>query len=215
MRPIAIFYHCLLNSQHRNIDHDYAIKLITTQMAALKESGLEEAAQHFCIGVNGNEHDAFAVAMMSPDKATVIHHGAGVTTEIPTLNILRAFAQQHPGWAILYHHTKGVSTPNQQDGWRCRMEHGCVWNWQACVRAITEGTDAAGCHWLTPEQHPGSITSPFFGGNFWWASSEHITRLPPLPEATWQNRYEAEAWIGRSVPRPRVVDFYPGWPTVH
>lgn len=213
MRSIAIFYHCLLNSKERHIDQDYALTLIATQMSALKESGLQDAAQNIFVGVNGNSSDAFPVAMLSPDKATVINHGEGATTEIPTLNILKAFSADHPGWAILYHHTKGVSTPNQQDGWRRRMENACVWGWQSCVRAITEGADAAGCHWLTPEQNPGTIASPFFGGTFWWAKSEYINTLPPLPEPTWQNRYEAETWIGKGPRRPRVVDFFPGWPS--
>lgn len=213
MKGVAIFYHCLLSSAHRVIDQDYALSLIAAQMDALKQSGLERAAQSITVGVNGSYSDAFAVACMAPESAAVICHGVGATTEIPTLNILREFARDHLGWAILYHHTKGVSTPNQADGWRRRMENVCVWGWTSCIKALDDGADACGCHWLTPEKNPGVIASPFFGGTFWWSRSDYINTLPPLPEATWENRYEAETWIGKGPRRPRVVDFYPGWPT--
>lgn len=213
MMPIAVFYHCLLSSEHRPIDPDYAFSLITTQMKALKESGLETAASTICVGVNGGLDDAFAIACLAPEKAAVVSHGKRATSEIPTMNILRAFAKDHPGYAIMYHHSKGVSTPNQADGWRRRMENVNVWGWTECHRALETGSDACGCHWLTPEKNPGVIASPFFGGTFWWAKSDYINTLPPLPEATWQNRYEAEVWIGRGPRRPRIVDFYPGWPS--
>ena len=213
MRPIAVFYHCLLSSKHRDIPQDYAFNLIANQMDALKQSGLEAAAQEIYIGVNGPANDAMGVACLAPDKATVMHNGEGATTEIPTLNILRDWASANPGWNVLYHHTKGVSTPNQADGWRRRMENVCVWGWQECLKGLDRGADAAGAHWLTPERYPGSIQSPFFGGTFWWAKTDYINTLPPLPEAKWENRYEAETWIGKGPRRPRVVDFYPGWPS--
>lgn len=213
MMPIAVFYHCLLSSKHRDIQPDYAFNLISTQMGALRNSGLSDAAQLVHIGVNGSSSDAMAVACLAPEKAAVVHHGQDATTEIPTLNVLRAFAKDHPGWAVLYHHSKGVSTPNQADGWRRRMENVCVWGWNECVKALDRGADAAGAHWLTPERFPGVIQTPFFGGTFWFAKSDYINTLPPLPDPTWENRYEAETWIGKGPRRPRVVDFYPGWPS--
>jgi len=212
MRPIAIFYHCLLQSKERPIDVDYALNLITVQMDALKRSGLMDAASSFIVGVNGTEADALAVACLCDNKAVVIHHGENATTEIPTLNVLRGWLPDHQGWNVLYHHTKGVSTPDQADGWRRRMEQYCVWGWTECVAQLESGAEACGIHWLVPEKHPG-VSSPFFGGTFFWSRSEYLITLPPLPEAKWENRYEAETWIGRGSRRPRVVDFMPGWPT--
>lgn len=213
MNPeIAVFYHCLLSSEHRVIDPDYALNLIANQMAALRESGLENAASTICVGVNGSNADAFAVACLAPEKSAVVAHGAKITTEIPTLNILRQWSREHPDTFVMYHHSKGVSTPNQADGWRRRMELVNVWGWVECVKALKSGNDCCGAHWLTPEKNPGVIASPFFGGTFFWARTNYINTLPALPEAKWENRYEAETWIGKSPRRPRVVDFYPGWP---
>jgi|SRR6185369_1105081 len=214
MKQVAVYYHSLLSSKERHIDTDYAISLIEVQMIAMKKSGLADSATSIYIGVNGSDTDAMAIACLCPTKATIICHGQGATTEIPTLNVLRSWAIDHPGWYVLYHHSKGISTPNQADGWRRRMEHYNVWQWRKCIAALDKGSDACGCHWLTPEQHPGTILTPMFGGNYWWCTSEYAATLPPLPEPIWANRYEAESWIGRGPKRPKITDFYPGWPTL-
>ena len=92
------------------------------------------------------------------------------------------------------------------------MERMTVWAWRTCVADLANGTDACGCHWLTPEQFPKLVKSPFFGGTFWWAKASYLKTLPQFPAATWANRFEAENWIGRGNPRPRVKDYLPGWP---
>ena len=211
---IAVFYHCILSSSaHREINSDYAIHLIMDQMKALKDSGLADAASAIYVCVNGPQSDADALSVMVPDKAIIICHGKGATTEIPTMNVIRDWIQNHKGWYVLYHHTKGVSTPNQADNWRRRMELHNVHEWRRCVAALDSGADICGCHWLTPEQNRGTISIPFFGGTFWWANSYYLLKLPPLPPATWENRYKAESWIGMAQQRANVVDFSPGWPT--
>lgn len=211
--PICVFYHCLLHSKHRQIDPDYALALITDQMDAMNKSGLTEAADAIYIGVNGNDADAAAISMLVPPKSQMLVHGPEATTEINTLNILHDWSKNHTEWNVLYHHTKGVSTPNQADGWRKRMELYCVWNWKRCVDDLNAGIQCCGCHWLTPEQHGSSIKSPFFGGNFWFAKASYLKTLPPLPPPTWENRYEAETWIGKNPQRPRTMDYFTGWPT--
>jgi hypothetical protein len=213
MAKIAIFFHCILQSKERAIDLDYALSLISSQMEAFQKSGLADAASEMYVCVNGDESDTTAIAQMVPNKAVMVCHGAGAITEITTMNVIRRWVPNHPNWYVHYSHTKGVSTPNQADGWRRRMEHYNVWRWRDCILALDKGHDACGCHWLTPEQNPESIKTPMFGGTFFWAKSNYLATLPPLPEAIWVNRYEAESWIGRGPKRPKVVDFSPGWPT--
>lgn len=213
MSKIAVFYHCILSGGERDVKPDYSINLISAQMGALTRSGLADACHHLQIGVNGTESDAMAIACLCPDKSIITCHGKESRSEIPTLNLIRQWIPEHPDWYVLYHHTKGVSTPNQADNWRQRMELHMVWNWQKCVAELDRGSDVCGCHWLTPEKNPGVIDSPFFGGTFWWSKAKYLLTLPPLPESNWQNRYEAEKWIGRAARRPKVHDFCPGWPT--
>ena len=211
---VAVFYHCLLSARNRPIPEEYAMNLVMEQMSALIVCGLAEAATELKVYVNGTPEETAVIASVCDPKTQLICNGTEANTEIPTLVQLREWATQNPDAAILYHHTKGVSTPNQADKWRLRMEAFMVWNWLDCVDRLQNGVDAVGCHWLTPEGNPGTISSPFFGGNFWWAKSEYVSRLPQLPPDTWENRYEAESWIGRGNPRPRIFDPSPGWPTL-
>jgi len=182
------------------------------QMAALDGSGLLEAAAEFYIGVNGGIEDMDIAKIFAPPKATLICHGEKSTTEIPTLRSLRHWLPEHLDWYVLYFHMKGVSHPPRDINWRRRMEQFCIWGWQQCVTDLARGAAAVGCHWLTPEANPGAIKTPMFGGNFWWSNARYLFTLPPLPEPTWENRYEAESWIGRGPLRPMVIDYYPGWP---
>lgn len=211
MNPIAIFYHSLFSSRSRPIDTGYACCIMQEQMEALKNSGLLSQAQSLTIGVNGGSEDVSIARLLAPMKAVIVPHGEGATTEIPTLNLLRAFAASHPDWFILYHHMKGVSNVGEPiNHWRRRMERGVIWRWSECVFLLSNGFDACGSHWLTPQQYPGMVDSPFFGGTFWWATARYLNRLPELPAPTWDNRYHAERWIG--LRNPRVRDFHPGWP---
>ena len=210
---IAVFYHCKLSGGGIP-DPDFAVALAAGQLQALSESGLTEAAAECHIGVNGDESDALLAACFCPAHSQLHSHGLAARTEIPTMNLIARWVKTHPGWSVLYHHTKGVTHPKMESysRWRDRMQLACVTNWRRCVQDLDSGADAVGCHWLTPERYPGAVTSPFFGGTFWWARSDYLRQLPPLPEATWQNRFEAESWIGRRRPYPKIVDYHPGWP---
>lgn len=127
-----------------------------------------------------------------------------------TLNEVRRWAQrQDSECAVLYAHTKGayhgdeINTP-----WRQSMTRHLVGGWRQCVELLSD-YDAVGCHWLTPQEWPGAVTSPFFGGNFWWARASYLAGLPPLES---DNRHDAEIWIGLGA--PRVHDLMPGWPSL-
>jgi len=212
---IAVFYHCLISARHRVIPEDYAMEMVMSQMTAMMVSGLMEAASEVNVYVNGSPSEAAVISAVCDPKAKVLCNGVEANSEIPTMAEVHKWAVAHPKSLVLYHHTKGVSTPHQADRWRERMERYMIWNWKDCVDLLLhQGFDAVGCHWLTPEANPGAIASPFFGGNFWWAKSDYIARLPALPTDTWENRYEAESWIGRGTPRPKIYDPSPGWPTL-
>lgn len=218
MKPLAVFYHCKLSGtipdNGKAIDTGIACLIMHGQMFALKESGLEGAAQEIHVGLNGNGEDVQLAKLFIPPKARLVVHGKEAVSEIPTLNMIRAFLIQHPDWNVLYHHIKGVTHPNEPmySRWRERMEAATVWGWRNCVYDLNMGLDSAGAHWLTPEQFPSMTQTCFWGGTFWWATTDFLRTLPPLPDPTWANRFEAELWIGRGPRRPIVHDYFPGWP---
>lgn len=213
MKPIAIWYHCLFRGTVRPIDEGFAINLMSEQMQKMEAVGLARAAKEIWIGVNGDRDDSALAMAMAPAGSIVIAHGAGSCSEITTLNVLSAWSKQHAGWNVLYFHSKGISHPESPNiQWRLNMEHHVLENWQTCISDLDAGYDAVGCYWLTPEEHRGLIRTPFFGGTFFWAKSEYLASLPPLPAPTFENRYEAEGWIGSRNPRPNVKNYISGWP---
>lgn len=216
MKPLAVFYHCRLSGGDPHIDFDHAFGIMTEQMAALKKSGLEAQASHIMVGVNGGEFDTIAASTLAPSKAQLISWPEHFRGELPTLNHLQKWLPGHEDWYVLYHHCKGAIHKGEvaYDIWRRRMQSATVDNWHQAVSDMDQGIESVGAHWLTPEQFPHLVSSPFWGGNFWWAKAKFLMTLPPMPE-TANSRpefYLAESWIGRGPRRPTVRDYYPGWP---
>lgn len=210
---IAIWHHSKISGSGIP-NPDFAFDVLYSQVNAMNKSGLSEAASEIHMGINGNDGDAMMLASVAHPKSLIHVHGDKVCSELPTQHLLQKWIPGHEDWLVLYHHTKGVTHPHEvaYNHWRWRMETACVENWRTCVADLSRGFDAAGCHWLTPEKYPGMVTSPFFGGTFWWAKASYLKQLPQLPEPTWGNRFEAESWIGRRRPYPIVRDYLPGWP---
>jgi len=217
MKPIAVFYHCRVSANgDAPIPFEHGISVVARQVIALRDSGLAEAASEMFIGVNGGEEDTMAVSSLAPEKAKVIQHPDGSKGEHPTLHALQKWLPEHRGWHVIYFHTKGATKPGNAfwDQWRdCMMKH-CVWNWQQCVLDLEMGFDTAGVHYLVPEKYPGSVLSPFYGGNFWWAKSDYLLTLPPIaPSAVDRpSFYDAESWIGRGPRRPNARCYGSHWP---
>lgn len=216
MKPIAIFYHAIFSGGTIPVDTSFACSIMREQMSALKRSGLMDQADEMHVGVNGDEGDAAIARMLIPRPSVKFTaHGPHTTTEIPTLNVLRNWLPGHEDWRVMYHHLKGVTHPGEAlyEAWRRRLEKAVVWGWRSCIADMDRGIDSCGAHWLTREQFPNLVHGPpFWGGTFWWATANYLLTLPPLPPATWANRFEAEHWIGKSPQRARVRDYCPGWP---
>lgn len=216
MSKIAVFYHCRLSMGQPHIDFGHASAIMAEQMLALKNSGLADAADYMLVGVNGGGADACAAASMAPEKAEVVEYPRTTRGEHPTLHRLQKWLGDHPDWYVMYHHCKGAIHKGepQYDNWRRRMEKVCVHEWRRAVKDLDSGVDSVGAHWLTPEQFPSLVKSPFWGGNFWWAKASFLATLPPMPETahTRPEFYFAESWIGLGPRRPSVRDYCPGWP---
>lgn len=212
---IAIWYHCVLRGP-RIPSEDHAVAVLQSQMNALRDSGACNDIEEFHIGVNGSAGDCLLALSLAPSKWCVPghHQFENGQSELTTLGALQKWLK--PGWLVLYHHIKGVQYPNNPvwDRWRNCMEKVCVWNWETCVRTIVGGGfDTVGAHWMTDKKYPMvGKDQRYWGGNFWWATSDYLMTLPPLPADSFENRYEAEVWIGKSPRPPRIYDFAPHWP---
>lgn len=125
-----------------------------------------------------------------------------------TIRALHSWAGRADG-RVLYAHTKGAHNQSTWDTlWRRSMTRHVVTDWKRCVALLDDGYEAVGCHYLRPENdNPKPVLSPFYGGNFWWATTAYIRRLPVVGDAS---PYDAEAWIGLA--DPHAYDLRPGWP---
>jgi SAM-dependent methyltransferase len=76
------------------------------------------------------------------------------------------------------------------------------------LRALQNGSGAVGPY------KTDYVGTKFFEGNFWWATSEHIRKLPPLIPPLTDKRNNAEGWIGMaednyfSLATPPTFDLY-------
>lgn len=215
MKPIAIFHHSRISGGEPAINFDWATGILVEQISAMCDSGLAKAASEIFFGVNGGEADAAVVASMVPKKAQVITHPDGARGELPTLNKMWRWARSHPGWIVCYLHTKAAThTGNAMyRAWMRCMLRGVVHNWQQCANDLERGFEAVGCHWLTAEKYS-NVGPPFFGGNFFWTTSEFLMTLPEIPSnaTDWGMRYLAEVFISSGPRVPRVRDYHNAWP---
>lgn len=97
---------------------------------------------------------------------------------------------------ILYIHTKGVTTPNNEcvNDWCKYMLYFNVEKYEDAIKEL-KNNDTYGVDFVSePTKH--------YSGNFWWANSNHIKKLPPINEISKPNakailtvRHNAEFWI--------------------
>lgn len=204
MKPIAVFYHCKIRGEGIPSEK-MSVEILCDQMRSLILGGLAGAAKEIHIGINGDWEDEILVAAVSPENAMIHLHGKESRSEYPTMNLLREFCMNHPGWNICYHHTKGVSHANDcYRRWRKCMENSVIVHWRDCVAKVENGFDTVGAHWFK------NANQQYWAGNFWWAKSDYIASLPPINQWNLGGKsYESECWIGRSSNFIRHFDFAP------
>lgn len=212
-KPVAIFYHTYWSSGEIPCNRDNTIRLYCEQMDTMNFLGLRDTAQHLTVGVSGSEEDfGMAQSIVAWPNIHFLHNKTGVG-ELPTMKCMQDWCKKHPGFAVLYFHTKGAIHNGNPvyELWRRCMEKAVLYKWRSCVEDLSlRKLDSAGAHWLRPNQYPIIGRTPYWGGNFWWATSDFLNTLPPIDVTL--SRYEAEVWIGRGPRPPRVRDYCPHWP---
>lgn len=213
MKPIAIFYHVYMGGGVIPAAADNCLRICMEQLDTLNVTGLVTQSNLVHVGVSGSKDAANMVKSVVPwPKVSVMHNEFGVG-ELPTMAHMQYWCKDHPGYAVLYFHTKGAIHGGSPvyERWRYCMENVVLWRWRECVADISDrGIDMAGAHWLKPQNYPFIGPLPYWAGNFWWASSDFINTLPTVEVNA--DRYQAEVWIGKSRRAPRVHDYAPHFP---
>lgn len=173
------------------------------QYARLKASGLYDASQKIVVGfIGGQARERELPRPLLEDAKFDLFTTANVEDyEFPTLSRVWREAQESAQPFLCYYlHTKGASqagTPRQRttDAWRRYMEHFTIDNWQDCAATLS-AYETCGVELQSEESH--------YSGNFWWATSAYLRRLPDADEYWRQNRDDrvaAEFYLCRARPR--------------
>jgi len=182
-------------------------RIAAEQYARLKESGLYDASHKIVVGFIGGRgrEDELTIPLREDAKFDLFTTADVRDYEFPTLARVWRAAQEAPQPIFcFYMHTKGaslVATPHQRaaDAWRRYMEHFVVENWQDCAAALNT-YETCGVELQCEESH--------YSGNFWWATSEYLRRLPDA-EQYWRqhkdDRLAAEFYL--CLARPKACCF--------
>jgi len=160
----------------------------------IDESGLLDKVDiiNLCIVGQGD--------LFIPEEEKVkLHRDLDVKSgEFFTLNLLKEFCDSaEENYRVLYIHTKGVTTPDNECivDWRKYMTYFNVNQYQKCFDALDE-YDSCGVDLVeNPALH--------YSGNIWWANSSYIKKLPTIEEIEFPKtppiltiRHNGEFWIG-------------------
>ena len=103
--------------------------------------------------------------------------------EVPTINKLHSFSLNNKGFNILYLHTKGVTNQSiEVNDWIDMMLYFLI-NQNALDKL--KNVDTVGCNYIN-DGFP-----PHWSGNFWWAKSNYIAKLPKCKK----EYHEPEFWL--------------------
>lgn len=198
MNNVAVFVHVATVNNYQKIFEELFGKII--------ESGLNEYSDSIRICAVGcgdimiPEQKNITVdfdpsASIDPNQS--VNYG-----EFYTLRKIKDFANNvKENHKILYCHLRGVTSPNNEciPTWRKYLIHHNIINYKNCLDILDE-YDACGVDLIPKDRWP---YSDHFSGNFWWANSDHIKKLPEISQIDNPSspqkatlRHNAEFWIG-------------------
>ncbi|MDX6581027.1 MAG: hypothetical protein QOI10_211 [Solirubrobacterales bacterium] len=189
------FYHLCTINNWRDV--------LAEQVAAWRESGLEEATTRVHCAVVGPEAAAGAAELEAAlgDRVEVVHLSDEATAyERPILEHARRFCERDEplARAAWYMHAKGVSDHHWRNpnvaAWRRYMQSFVAGRWRECAGALADH-DLCGVNWHAEP-------APHFSGNFWWARPRYLARLA---ETIGPAHSDPEFWIGTGQPVVRSL----------
>ena len=185
---------------HIAVMGEYWRNILDDQLCYLRHSGLSENTKTIFAGVVGS----IDVPKRLPGIEIIDRSRELELNELFTLRHLKTFCDNNPNCKIWYIHTKGAATYTvQTQAWRKYMEYFVIEKWEDCVRAL-DTHDVCGVGWhRNPTHHEGLAG---FAGNFWWATSNYIKKLPSDAASHWE-RHRAE-YNFLSLTNPKVKNFH-------
>ncbi|MHA2218587.1 MAG: hypothetical protein ACXADW_21965 [Candidatus Hodarchaeales archaeon] len=177
-------------------------QIVNEQLIRISQSGLFGKINKLFVGVIGNKWTDHV-----EDVDIIYQINKPELEQSLTLSFLRMFSMETDAY-IFYIHTKGVSHGPSipQTDWRRMMEYFVIDQHDICISQL-EWCDIVGVNWHLGEGYMNASSSktggikvtPHFSGNFWWAKTDYVRKLPALFPL--KNKYECEFWIGKGNPK--------------
>jgi hypothetical protein len=166
----------------------------------INKSDLYDNIKNIYISYVGNEKFNFNLIDYDiNNKIKAIHISSNLQDyELPTQQYIYNFCKEHPDYKILYLHTKGITGEINQciEDWVAYMIHHCINKWNDCIDKLKE--------YVTVGVDLRDYPALHYSGNFWWATSKHISSLPEpfdfanigkYPNPLNSPRHNQEFWI--------------------
>ena len=152
---IAAFYHIAAMGNWKDV--------LLEQKSATDAAGLRPICH-----VNGSPSDSEWVSAIGLDVASVSPNLKEYET--PALELVYRWCCDNPSGAVIYFHTKGVSSPGDRSkaAWRRLMMSAVISPWEQNIRRL-EIADLVGVNWIDSPDHP------HFSGNFWMARADWVS----------------------------------------
>lgn len=198
-------------------------ELVARQVRHLRESGLLAVTKTLFVSMAAarpEDAETLKALVDTPKLQLAAVEQGGGQYEYPALRQVRRLAFKED-CHLYYFHTKGISYRSldtddrlfrsfqrKMEAWREMMEYFVFDRWRVAVHALQAGYDAYGCYQWPPKAYT------MFSGNFWWAASGHVRRLPDFrEEVSRDNRFYSEVWLYEVAPRvfspfETVADLY-------
>lgn len=211
MQPITGFFHIarMPNSDWEKIFYEILNKIIISKL-------YDKCDKVYLCFLGGNDKPKLKPEFHKYNKFKIIYCGNDLKKyEFPTLEILHNHCLNNEG-IVFYIHTKGTSktlswwksgrkdrklddTKHNAKRWRQFMSYFIIDQHTKCIEGL-KTHDVCGTDWV--EKMKIDLVGSYFSGNFWWANSNYIKRLPRIEKIENKNRYWAEFWLGCQVAKP-------------
>jgi beta-1,4-mannosyl-glycoprotein beta-1,4-N-acetylglucosaminyltransferase len=185
--PVYMYYHvcCIENWK----------QIMSRMIFKIKHSGLYDLLSGIRCTVLGNA-DFLSDPIFQDPKIIIRFHSEDLSLyERPCLNNMIDDSQTEEFYA-LYCHSKGVKHHNSPDtyknvyDWCEYLFYFNIYQYNKCIQQLNTSSDTVGCNLQ-------ELGAPLhYSGNFWWAKSAHIAKLPKIVDTY----YNTPEFLVTSIP---------------
>lgn len=202
------FYHLLLTNHFADIANE--------QIATLVNSGLYKEADKIVMGCLGSEEnlEILKEIIYPYPKIEIGYHSENIYEyEFATLRLMKDVADnESKNIFMFYFHGKAVSFSKEEKEWAYEggnqwRQHLNYWNltkWRDNIKKLNSGYDTCGVKYIENKTNSGNPSH--YSGNYYFAMSHYIKKLPYIQTLNIADRFQAEFWIGMASPKAATLN---------